>query len=148
MILYLIYVIIKYIRQGGVKVRDIKFRVWDGAKIISLSKAIYNDLVGVQHNREDGFDLESYYDNVELIQYTGLKDCQGKEVYEGDIIQYTATDITGEPITYRWPVKLQEGCYLCGHRPLREILKYFKGEKLGNIHEKPRIVRSDNNERS
>ena len=126
--------------------REIKFRVWDGVKIISLSKAIYNDFVGVQHNTEDGFDLDPYYDNVELMQYTGLKDCEENEIYEGDIIEYTATDITGEPITYRWPVKLQEGCYLCGHRPLREILKYFKGEKVGNIHEDNHLLETEDEE--
>ena len=127
--------------------REIKFRAWDKSNERILSGAAL--CVSVQGNAFGVYKLDETNEclgneeDFELMQYTGLKDCQGNEIYEGDIIQYTATDITGEPITYRWPVKLQEGCYLCGHRPLREILKYFKGEKLGNIYESPELLAGD-----
>lgn len=48
--------------------REIKFRAWQ-----------YNQMVTVKTITFDGFDAP-------LMQYTGLKDKNGAEIYEGDII--------------------------------------------------------------
>ena len=54
--------------------REIKFRAWvDGEKMIN---DVGNNL---------GYYLGTK-DSCELMQYTGLKDKNGKEIYEGDII--------------------------------------------------------------
>ena len=37
--------------------REIKFRVWEGEKVVSLSKAIYLDLVCIQYNSNDCFEM-------------------------------------------------------------------------------------------
>ena len=55
-------------------IREIKFRIWD--KINRMWLRRFNV------NLFDIGDLP----NVELMQYTGLKDKNGKEIYEGDIL--------------------------------------------------------------
>lgn len=60
--------------------REIKFRLWD------------SDL-GMEYSPKFGGmgnDLNNQLKNALgiLMQYTGLKDKNGKEIYEGDIIQY------------------------------------------------------------
>lgn len=62
--------------------REIKFRAWDNERkqiinYISSISPITHNLLNISIN------------NHMLMQYTGLKDKNGKEIYEGDIIKIT-----------------------------------------------------------
>lgn len=76
---------------------------------------------------------------VEL--FTGLKDKNGTEIYEGDIL----IDDTGEPVEY-WVVKFADGGFVGECAGVAESLFELTNlEVVGNIHENPELVEGVNN---
>lgn len=107
--------------------REIKFRAWH------VKYGIIGNILNIAPyiNTEADF---------KLMQYTGLKDKNAKEVYEGDIIKHNVDDMVGV-VTY------SAGLYrfvienLAQTEIIADLCDYdFEPEVLGNIYENPELV--------
>jgi uncharacterized phage protein (TIGR01671 family) len=64
--------------------REIKFRAWDKS-----TKEMWTPYQPVQFEEDSNWlwaDVNSENNKFHLMQYTGLKDKNGKEIYEGDLL--------------------------------------------------------------
>lgn len=85
-----------------------------------------------------GWNMEYVFDV--LMQYTGIKDRNGKEIYEGDILEYG----TG----YMESVKYRNGCFMAIGRQSCNYLYSSVGRYspvvIGNIYENPELLEVQN----
>ena len=120
--------------------REIKFRAWHKGQ----KRWVYGILVGLDGVAERYIDDDggksglwehecNESDQLQLVQYTGLKDKNGKEIYEGDVIR----DCNGLPDTWVVEWSVEEAGFLgldwCG-KP---------NEVIGNIYEHPGLIKED-----
>ena len=115
--------------------REIKFRVWDNnKKCFPIDGEIYL------------FDaIKGYRKNLIAEQYTGFKDKNGKEIYEGDVlvIHHRWSDLSGYYLMVHWG-KVRAGWIVAYHKgdtiraiDLSHIINLV--EIIGNIHENPEL---------
>lgn len=130
-------------RKGAMK-REIKFRVWTGKRMFYqddqyLGSFLRRACMHITHDEgHDEKEHESYLDfdiDHYLMQYTGLKDAKGNDIYEGDILSNAALD--GE----YYQVIFDDGCFYTSWGGVQEQLsECLYMEIMGNIHENPELI--------
>lgn len=116
-----------------------KFRVWD-----TQDKEYEYDAqnISMYDLYEDSITLFRYIErdepNIILEQCTGLKDKNGKLIYEGDIVE------THDYTTEHSQIVFDKGCYVLKSKDaaMYEHLSNYKEECeiIGNIHENPELL--------
>ena len=121
---------------------ELKFKAFfkvDGQIYEALSIDFLNKEVTLW-DKETAVNFEASFDEIELIQYTGVNDKNGKEIYTGFLV--------------KWGLRTYKICFNCGFymhdlsriNPEYPITKEFKKasdefEVIGNIYENPEILK-------
>jgi len=132
------------------RMRKIKFRAWDKKKKkwlgVNLHMSVVDGLLWWQFGYEcDPLSADEIAD-IELMQWTGSKDKNGKEIYEGDILHWNnvvcLSTIHGEirEDVYAKVIWTEKGAGFTleriGDNPLK-TLNFETGEITGNIYDNP-----------
>ena len=132
--------------------REIKFRAWDKEieKIYPVLKidfveewvSMYSKIAGQHYN---------WLNNLVLMQYTGLEDKNGVEIYEGDIVKFDPQSPCGDEFYNPRDGEIGEVIFDFGSfvvKPIdkkRESLRFSLSELgdwvvVGNIYENPELL--------
>jgi len=160
------------------KTRELKFKAWDKeAKemVYHLTDDIMfcfneNTELEVRYWSCDPIDKNyGYWEllDCDILQYTGLKDSEGKEIYEGDIIKHKQGEQQKKLYEYIGIIKFYDGSFFISTNGIRsnlllsdingigEILWHYEGrygnpsyyyiakdfEVIGNIYENPELLK-------
>ncbi|MGA3511923.1 YopX family protein [Lactiplantibacillus plantarum] len=120
----------------------IKFRAWNGYRKIMADyvSAIQNgDTQGtpssvnvIVNGKNETWDIKN--DDVELLQFTGLTDVNGKDIYEGDIVENERGEILRVYYSAIDASFVAGNCYFGSIGAGKDI------RVIGNVHANPELL--------
>ncbi len=135
--------------------RELKFRIWikdegrfydesdDESYLIVPNGNVIYESGAYEEDGEFFRDTTNQTSNVIVEQYTGLRDKNGKEIYDGDIVEYDYGFGT-YVVTYR----RYDASFVLEDDNREEIIKLVLAghpfyEVIGNIHENPELLEGE-----
>ena len=133
----------------------IKFRAWnqiDSEYINEINAVMSLDGSHIWWDINDSGEMKYEDDpgNYKLEQFTGLKDVNGKDIYEGDAVQPVSSYIN---LKRGKPFEVKKDNYVYGKWIAKDISSkefsvdgcYFSDEiqLIGNVHENPELLEAD-----
>jgi uncharacterized phage protein (TIGR01671 family) len=118
--------------------REIKFRAWAGKEMFNVDVLAISECTWdcPDYNRK-GVSL-AYQPHIHVMQYTGVKDKNGQEIYEGDILDTHAqfNDMYIRTVIYKdCGLGLEPGTGFTLCKANRDHFRI-----LGNIYENPELL--------
>lgn len=138
--------------------KKIKIRAWDkeNGKMIYSNEVFPKSIYKFEFDCFNGYDFklmkmvdrynvidnecnETYQEvfesiDADIMQYTGLKDKNGKGIYEGDIVNYFRNELA--------EVKFINGCFAIESKHYIDCFNEIVAERevVGNIYENPELL--------
>lgn len=139
--------------------REIKFRAWDKEykEWVENKMGMFLDGLVIKYDRNAGEEDEMVFrgsgvynkgfDNIIIQQFTGLKDKNGKEIYEGDICKFKYNDL----ISRYASIEFRDGSFVTNYKgEFDPVDQRFASliEVIGNIYEDGNFLKKEEDGRT
>lgn len=134
--------------------REIKFRAWHKKlqKILEIDSIEMDIYKAGKISTLTGYDKDTWINNIniediELLEYTGIKDVDGVEIYEGDIVEKEFMEPWLDDSKLIGVVEMIEGCW-CVVNDKKKVAKNLWSETdvnrvIGNVYENKNLLEEE-----